>query len=136
MEEEKKAQVMKIRQAAKELGISAKEIRYFLRRGLVPQVKRARNGYRELADWQVDWIRTLVWLKKCGMSLEEMKRYVWLCRRGKETIAERKALLETKKRQLWQVIEEAQGGIDFIERREEIFDEFLANKRADIPEWI
>lgn len=49
------------------------------------------------------------------MKIPELKKYVRLCRTGQKTVPERKALLETQKRQLWQELEDIQAGINFIE---------------------
>jgi hypothetical protein len=52
----------------------------------------------------------------------ELKKYTRLFRQGEETLAERKAMLETQKRQLWQELEDKQQGIDFLERQVELIE--------------
>ena len=44
----------------------------------------------------VKWIRDLVCLKKCGMSIQEMKAYLDLCLQGPSTIPARKEMLTKK----------------------------------------
>lgn len=61
-------------------------------------------------------------LLSCGMNWNELKLYMKFERAGDETIERRKAMLETKKRQLWVKMKELQESIDFIERKEEIMD--------------
>lgn len=114
------------KQVGKELQISTYAIRRLCNNGLVPHVKRARNGYRIFTPEQITWLRTLIHLRESGMSTAELKKYVALCRSGKSSILERKAILETKKRQLWQELEDIQSNIDFIERKIEIFDKNLS----------
>lgn len=63
------------------------------------------------------------------MSQAELKQYTRLFRQGKDTLAERKAMLETQKRQLWQELEDRQQGIDFLERQTELIDQELAKGR-------
>lgn len=120
-------EIFTIKQAGREVGIPAHTVKFYCNKGLIPNVRRARNGYRMLEKWQVEWLRTLVFLRRCGMATADIKKYVGLCRQGVQTIPERKAMLETKKRQIWQQIEELQENIDFIERRQEIFDSAEAN---------
>lgn len=120
-------EIFTIKQAGQEVGIPAHTVKFYCNKGLIPNVRRARNGYRILEKWQVEWLRTLVFLRRCGMGTADIKKYVGLCRQGVQTIPERKAMLETKKRQIWQQIEELQENIDFIERRQDIFDSTEAN---------
>lgn len=70
------------------------------------------------------------------MGINELKKYAALCRKGNSTIAERKAMLETQKRQLWQEFENIQAGIDFIERKNEVFDKVLQGEEELPSEWF
>jgi len=70
------------------------------------------------------------------MGVDELKKYVALCRRGDSTIPERKAMLETKKRQLWQELEEIHTGIDFIERKTEVLDKAMSGEDQLPSEWF
>lgn len=88
--------------------------------GLIPHVKRARNGYRILTPGQVELAKILISMKQSGFASREIRQYSRLYRQGDTTIAERTALLTTRKRQLWQEITDRQKAIDFIERQEEI----------------
>lgn len=111
-----------LKEAGRVLGVSVYEVRHYCDRGLVRGVKRRRNGYRYLDEAQLEWIGTLVRLRKCGFGVKEMKKYARLAWRGDETLLERKAMLETQKRQLWQEIYALQEGIDAAERLEELMD--------------
>ena len=48
----------------------------------------------------VAWISSLTRLKKCGMSIQEMKDYLALCLQGERTIPQRKILLAQKQEAL------------------------------------
>lgn len=123
-------------QASTKLNTPAYFIRRICRRGLVPHLKHTRAGRVVFTSDQIDWLRTLLGLKNAGMEISELKKYMRLCRAGKETIAERKAMLETQKRQLWQELEDIQAGINFIERKVEIFDEVITGEKEAPEEWI
>lgn len=116
-----------IKQAATKLKTTPGAIRYYYRVGLIPNVKRAKNGYRLLDADQLTQIKTLVFLKRCGLDNREVRRYISLERQGSSTIPARQALLETKKRQIWQQIKDCQENIDFIERQEELFAQASTN---------
>ena len=44
-------------------------------------------------DNNISWIKSLTCLKKCNMSIEEMKEYLALCLKGESTIPKRQAIL-------------------------------------------
>lgn len=125
-----------LREASQELGVPTSRLRYYCNAGLVPQVRRTLGRHRVLAKWQLEWLATLVGLRKAGLGMTELRRYANWCREGKATLAERKALLATRRRQLWQELEDRQSAIDFLERREEMIDAALAADDAEGNDWI
>lgn len=125
-----------MRQLSQDLQVPSQVLRRFCSRGLVPGIRRTRTGRLAITPQQATWLRTLVFLQSCGFNNYELKRYVNLCRQGNVTIPERKAMLETKKRQIWQTIENAQANIDFIERKTDIFDQTLAGNGELPSQWF
>lgn len=114
-----------IQQASAQLGVAGHALRLLCNSGLIPNVRRNSYGFRVLEDWQIDYARTILGLRQAGLSQAELKQYTRLFRQGKDTLAERKAMLETQKRQLWQELEDRQQGIDFLERQAELIDQEL-----------
>lgn len=114
-----------LREVSQELGIPTHNLRRFCDKGLIRGVRRKRGGYRILNESQVERAQMLENLRRIGFSYNDMKRFVRLEGKGDATILERKAMLETKRRQLWQQVEELQDGIDFVERKIEVFDKKL-----------
>lgn len=113
-------QTYTLKEAATRLNTTNRQIRYFCDRGLIPGVRRSLNHSRMLNEEQLNWVGVLLGLKRCNMRSGEIKRYARLQAQGDSTIAERKAILDTKRRQIWQEIEERQASIDFIERQHEL----------------
>ncbi len=129
-------ETLSLRQASSILGITTSKLRRFCNRGLIQHVRRTKSGYRILSMAQVDWVKTLVYFDRCGMSTAEIKKYRDLCRKGRITLTERKAILLTKKRQLWQELEDLRENIDFIERKEELFDTLEPNEDTPFGDWV
>lgn len=111
-----------IKDASIQLGVPGYALRRLCNSGLIPNVRRNQRGFRVLEDWQIEYARTLLGLKQAGLKQTELKKYTRLFRQGEETSAERKAMLETQKRQLWQELEDKQQGIDFLERQVELIE--------------
>ncbi|MDY5775112.1 MAG: hypothetical protein SPK14_04710 [Lachnospiraceae bacterium] len=62
------------------------------------------------------------------MSIFEMKEYIKLCLAGKDTIPERKGILEIKRKALVERLEEIQKCIDYIDRKQGFYDDVLSGK--------
>ena len=83
-------------QVCRELGMTYQTLKFYCNEGLVPHVKRDENNRRIFDEQDVRWIRDLTCLKKCGMSIQEMKDYLALCLQGESTILPRKEMLAKK----------------------------------------
>ena len=69
-------------QACRETGMTYQALKFYCNEGLVPNVKRDKNNRRVFDERDVAWINSLTCLKKCGMSIQEMKDYLALCLLG------------------------------------------------------
>ncbi len=112
-----------VSEVSEKLQIPQSTLRYFCNSGLIPAVRRNRLGHRIFEEWQLDHIRVMLGLRQAGFTKSDLKRYAHLVRQGELTLSERKALMETQKRQLWQQLEGLQQGIDFLERQIEQIDQ-------------
>ncbi len=73
-------------QVCKETGMTYQALKFYCNEGLVPNVKRDRNNRRVFDERDVAWIGSLTCLKKCGMSIQEMKEYLAMCLQGEASI--------------------------------------------------
>ena len=87
-------------QVCRELDMTYQTLKYYCNEGLIPNVKRDGNNRRVFDDKDVKWIKDLTCLKKCGMSILEMKEYLELCLQGESSIMQRKELLSKKRNAL------------------------------------
>lgn len=123
-------------QVCKEADMSYQTLKYYCNEGLIPNVKRDKNNRRVFDERNLKWIKDLVCLKKCGMSIQEMKEYLNLCLQGESTIQQRKAMLDRKRKALLDSIEELKGCIDYIDWKQEFYDEVLSGKRPYVSNLI
>lgn len=82
-----------------------------------------------LAEW-------LTCLKKCGMSIQEMKKYLELCLQGEATIVSRKKMLARKQEELRASIKELEDSISYIGWKQNFYDEVLSGKRPYVSNLI
>lgn len=111
-------------------------LKFYCNEGLVPNVKRDANNRRVFDERDVKWIKDLVCLKRCGMSIQEMKEYLDLCLQGPSTIPQRKVLLERKREVLRASIRELEDSVDYIDWKQNFYDEVLAGKRPYVSNLI
>lgn len=116
-------------QVCRETDMTYQTLKYYCNEGLVPNVKRDGNNRRIFDEKDVKWIKDLVCLKKCGMSIQEMKDYLDLCLQGQETIPQRKEMLTKKQEELRDSIRELEGSIAYIDWKQEYYDDVLSGKR-------
>ena len=115
-------------QACREANMTYQTLKFYCNQGLVPNVKRDKNNRRVFDGRDLEWIRGLICLKKCGMSIEEMRGYLQLCLQGPESIPERKVLLAQKRERLVEQLAEVQASIDYIDWKQGYYDDILAGR--------
>ena len=62
------------------------------------------------------------------MSIAEMKEYLALCLKGESSIPERKIILNHKKEALLQSINKLQQAVEYIDWKQNFYDEVLSGK--------
>lgn len=112
------------------VNMSYQTLKYYCNEGLIPNLKRDKNNYRVFDDNDIAWIKGLICLKQCGMSIQEMKEYMNLCLEGKDSIPIRIKMLEKKQEQLYSKLEKIQESIDYINYKKEFYNDILAGKKA------
>ena len=116
-------------QACKETGMTYQALKFYCNEGLVPNVKRDKNNRRVFDERDIQWIGSLTCLKKCGMSIQEMKAYLTLCLQGESTIPQRKEMLAQKQDALRETMRELQESIAYIDWKQNFYDEVLSGQR-------
>lgn len=123
-------------QVCKETDMTYQALKFYCNEGLVPNVKRDKNNRRVFDERDVKWIKDLVCLKKCGMSIQEMKEYLELCLQGESSIPHRKEMLAEKQKALRATIQELEDSVAYIDWKQNFYDEVLSGKRPYVSNLI
>ena len=123
-------------QVCKETDMTYQALKFYCNEGLVPNVKRDKNNRRVFDERDVKWIKDLVCLKKCGMSIQEMKEYLELCLQGESSIPQRKEMLAEKQKALRATIQELEGSVAYIDWKQNFYDEVLSGRRSYVSNLI
>ena len=117
-----------MKQACQKVGMTYETLKYYCNEGLVPNVKRDKNNYRVFNEDDIEWIKNLTCLKKCGMTIKDMKIYIDLCLQGESSIPERKIILDKQKEELIDKMNELQECIEYINWKQQFYDDVLPGK--------
>lgn len=117
-----------MKKTCKLTGLSYETLKFYCNQGLIPNVKRDNLNYRIFDDRDIAWIGSLICLKNCGMNIKEMKEYIDLCMQGKTTLLKRKQILSEKRKRLEQELEKIQTSIEFIDQKQQLYDDMISGK--------
>jgi MerR family mercuric resistance operon transcriptional regulator len=87
---------MRIGQVARSAGVNIETLRYYERRGLLPEPARASSGYRHYPDDSVQVVRFIKRAQQLGFSLDEIGDLSRLARGGPASCREVRALAGAK----------------------------------------
>lgn len=123
-------------QVCKETNLTYQALKFYCNEGLIPNVKRDKNNRRIFDEHNLKWVKDLMCLKKCGMSIQEMKEYLDLCLLGEVTIPKRKEILAIKQEALRTSIQELEESIAYIDWKQNFYDEVLSGKCSYVSNLI
>ena len=117
-----------MKEVCEKLDMTYETLKYYCNEGLVPNVKRDKNNHRIFDENTVNWISSLSCLKKCGMSIQDMKKYLAYCLQGKSSIPQRKEMLAVQRDFLVNKINELKESVNYIDMKQNFYDDVLDDK--------
>lgn len=128
--------IYSMKEACDVSGLNYETLKFYCNEGLVPNVKRDKLNRRVFSGHDVGWIKSLKCLKDCGFTLEEMREYLAMCLEGPASIPRRKVMLEAKRAILKQKMAEIQASLDYIDWKENFYDDVSSGKRPYISDLL
>lgn len=122
-----------IGEMAKRLGVPASTLRYYDKEGLLPFVERSSSGIRMFKDADFEWLQIIGCLKKTGMSLSDIKRFIEMAMQGDGTIDERLELIKQQKRSVKEQIEELTSTLEILDFKEWYYETARSAGTTDVP---
>lgn len=119
-----------MKQTSEKTGLTYDALKFYCNKGLIPNVKRDKNNRRVFSDKDIEWIKSLSCLKNCGLSIEEMRHYVELCKCGESSIPDRQAILAKKLERLQNKIQEIEKSINYIHTKQRFYKDVLEGRRS------
>ena len=141
-----------IKDVSERLGIPASTIRYYEKKGLLPNIRRTKGGIRQFDEETIEWLKLIECLKKTGLSLAQIREFMDMSTQGDATIPQRLALFQRQRdaireetRQLEEILHlvdykcwyyetaKDEGSLQLLAQRS---DEDFPQKYQEVRRWL
>lgn len=108
---------MKVGQVAKAAGVSVQTVRFYERRGLLPNPQRLQSGYRDYDAGVVGTVVLIKQMQELGFTLRELAHFIRLLETKPHNPAERRVCVEAKLHSIDEQIERLRAMRDELSAR-------------------
>ncbi len=119
-----------IGQVSKMFGLPISTLRYYDKEGLFPSMSR-EGGIRRFGDQELEALRVIECLKRSGLEIREIKRFMQWCEEGPSTYAERGELFERRREAVLQQMEQLRKTLAMLEYKCWYYKVALADGNED-----
>lgn len=95
-------------------GGASSTLRYYDKESLLPFVERSSGGVRMFKESDPSWLSIIQCLKKTGMPIREIRKFVDWCLQGDDTIAQRLALIDRQRESVLKQIAQLQNTLETL----------------------
>lgn len=99
---------------AKKMGVTPSALRYYDKEGLLPFVERSSGGVRLFRESDLEWMKMIACLKKTGMPIKEIKKFMDWCMEGDATIDQRLRLIDARREEVQRQLEQLEGTLSML----------------------
>ena len=118
---------------AKILDIPASTLRYYDKEGLLPFVERSSGGIRMFRETDIEWLQVIGCMKKAGMSIRDIRRYIELAMQGDDTIETRLQMFRHQREVVTQQLAELRHTLETVEYKCWFYETAKAAGTVDVP---
>lgn len=120
-----------VKEIAKLLDMTEHTVRYYTDMGLVPSLKRDKNGNRLFDEESKNWLIGIKNLRGSGMSIQAVKDYVNLCLQGESTLEIRYEIILEQKKKLELQLREMNERYHYIEQKAKWYLDIMNHRIPD-----
>ena len=113
---------MTIKEVSTKYDISQDTLRYYEKVGIIPPVQRTAGGIRNYSEDDIGWIKMAKCMRKAGLSIDALSKYVHMYEKGDSTISDRLELLKMQKNVLEERKEEIESTLQLLEHKISIYE--------------
>ncbi|MBK1963388.1 MerR family transcriptional regulator [Campylobacter novaezeelandiae] len=113
-------------------GVSSRTLRFWLDKGLFPFVEKDKNGVRYFSEKDLEWVIWVDCYRQIGMSIEDLKRYIFLCAKGKSTAKERLEIILKLKGKILQDIKKFQSILEKLNFKIDYYEKMIMENKDEL----
>lgn len=119
-----------VKELARKMGTTQHTIRFYTDQGLLP-CRRDKNNRRVFDEDSVGWLNGLMCLRRCGISIEDIRLYCNLCQEGDAQLGARYEFMLKQRELAYKRLEEAREAADYMEKKVRHYEDILARRIPD-----
>ncbi|EAJ7087659.1 MerR family transcriptional regulator [Campylobacter jejuni] len=113
-------------------GVSSRTLRFWLDKGLFPFVEKDKNGVRHFSEKDLEWVIWVDCYRQIGMSIKDLKRYIFLCAKGKNTAKERLEIILKLKGKILQDIKKFQSILEKLNFKIDLYEKMIMENKDEL----
>ncbi|MBO0441089.1 MerR family transcriptional regulator [Candidatus Enterococcus ikei] len=121
---------MNSKEAAEMFGLTTDTVRYYERVGVIPPIKRDKNGYRVYTTRDLNWIYLAKSLRHAGVSIESLIEFATLSQLGGNVEQAQKQILQDQLQEITGKLEEMTKTRDLLQYKIDTYDEHIAKFKS------
>lgn len=115
-----------IGQIAELFNLPISTLRYYDKEGLFPDLQR-KAGIRHFGEPEIEALRVIECLKKSGMEIKDIKRFMEWCKLGSQTYPQRKALFDQQEIAVKTEIDRLEQALAMIKFKQWYYEQALCD---------
>ncbi len=119
-----------VKEISEKMGLTEHTVRFYTDKGLLP-CRREKNNRRIFDDESVNWLRTIQCLRKCGISIEDIRSYSALCMEGNSTLSVRYEFMKSHRELALKRLEEARELVSYMDHKVRHYEDILEGRAPD-----
>ncbi|MGX7150162.1 MerR family transcriptional regulator [Enterococcus ureasiticus] len=121
---------MNSKEAAEMFDLTTDTVRYYERVGVIPPIKRDKNGYRVYTTRDLNWIYLAKSLRQAGVSIESLIEFATLSQLGGNVENAQKQILHDQLQEITDKLEKMTKTRDLLQYKIDTYDEHIAKFKS------
>ena len=123
---------MTISEVSQRYQVTPDTLRYYEKEGLITDVNRTAGGVRNYTEQDCQQIEFIKCMRSAGLSIEVLRKYFELFKRGKRTLKARHDLLMTEREQLKARLTDLQSTLKRLDYKISVYEKALSSKDKEL----